>query len=213
MQVAVFQFSMFGINTYLVFDPESGECAVIDPGMSTREEEKAIDNFIFQKGLKLKYIINTHLHIDHVVGIPYLSKKYEAPLLASKEDEFLGERIKEQAQMFGLPLSPEPIKINRYLKNGDIIKLGHSSLEVIEVPGHSRGGLAFYDKADGFLISGDSLFQGSIGRTDLPGGNYEELISNIHNRLLSLPDETVVYPGHGPSTTIRAEKIRNPFLI
>lgn len=212
MQIAIFQFSMFGINTYIVFDEDSKECIVVDPGMSTSDEEKAIDNFISTKGLTLKHIVNTHLHIDHVVGIPYLKSKYGAPVLAHKGDEFLGQRVADQAAMFGLPMNPGVIEISEYLQDGDKIKLGDGDLEVIEVPGHSKGSICLYDRKDGFLISGDALFQGSIGRTDLPGGNYRDLIDNIQNKLLNLPDNTVVYPGHGPSTTIGDEKRSNPFL-
>lgn len=212
MQIAIFQFSLFGINTYPVFDPETKECAVIDPGMSTPEEEKAIENFIEEKGLKLTHIINTHLHIDHVAGIPFLRKKYGAPILAHEGDKFLGEGLAQQARMFGLDLPLDKIEISEYIKAGDKIKIGKGELEVISVPGHSKGSVALYDKAGGYLISGDALFKGSIGRTDLPGGNYRELIDSIESELLSLPDSTVVFPGHGPSSTIGEEKQSNPFL-
>lgn len=212
MQVAFFQFSLFGINTYLIFDPETKECAVIDPGMVTPEEEHAIENFIDEKGLKLTQIINTHLHIDHVAGIPFLRKKYGSAVLAHEGDKPLGEGLKQQAMMFGLDLPLENIEISEYIKNGDKIKIGNGILEVIDVPGHSKGSVALYDREGGYLISGDALFKGSIGRTDLPGGNYKELIDSIEDGLLSLPDDTVVFPGHGPSTTIGEEKASNPFL-
>ena len=213
MQIAIFQFSLFGINTYLVFDPETHDCAIVDPGMSTPEEEKAIENFIAEKGLTLQHIINTHLHIDHVAGIPFLREKYGAPVLAHEGDKFLGEKIHQQAAAFGLDMEIESIKISEYLKDGDKIQIGHGHLDVIEVPGHSKGSIALYDPEGKWLISGDALFQGSIGRTDLPGGNYRELIENIEEKLLSLPEDTVVFPGHGPATTIGEEKISNPFLV
>ena len=213
MQVAIFQFSLFGINTYLVFDPDTKECAIIDPGMSNPQEEGAIENFIDEKGLKLTQIINTHLHIDHVAGIPFLRKKYGAPVLAHEGDKFLGEGLAQQARMFGLNLPLDNIEISEYIKAGDKIKIGNGELEVISVPGHSKGSVALYDPQGGYLISGDALFKGSIGRTDLPGGNYKELIDSIESRLLSLPDETVVFPGHGPSSTIGEEKQSNPFLV
>lgn len=212
MQVAIFQFSLFGINTYLIFDPDTKECAVVDPGMSTPEEERAIENFIAEKGLKLTQIINTHLHIDHVAGIPFLRKKYGAPVLAHEGDKYLGEGIREQAGMFGLNLDIYNIEITQYIKAGDKIKIGNGELEVLSVPGHSKGSVALYDPKGKFLISGDALFRGSIGRTDLPGGNYKELIDSIENELLSLPEETVVLPGHGPASTIGEEKQSNPFL-
>ena len=212
MQVAVFQFSMFGINTYLIFDPDRKECAIIDPGMSSPEEEKAIENFIAEKGLTLTQIINTHLHIDHVAGIPFLREKYGAPVLAHEGDKFLGERLSEQAGMFGLNMDLGEIEISEYLKAGDRINIGSGHLEVISVPGHSKGSIALYDPEGKYLISGDALFRGSIGRTDLPGGNYRELIDSIEQFLLTLPDDTVVLPGHGPATTIGEEKRSNPFL-
>lgn len=212
MQIAIFQFSLFGINTYLVFDPDTKECAVIDPGMSTPEEEKAIEDFIDQKGLKLTQIINTHLHIDHVAGIPFLRRKYGAPVLAHEGDKFLGNGLAQQARMFGLNLPLENIEISQYIQAGDKIKIGNGELDVISVPGHSKGSVALYDREGKYLISGDALFKGSIGRTDLPGGNYRELVESIESELLSLPDETIVFPGHGPSSTIGEEKRSNPFL-
>lgn len=212
MQVAIFQFSLFGINTYVIFDPDTKDCAIIDPGMSTPEEKKAIENFLAEKGLRLTQIINTHLHIDHVAGIPFLREKYSAPVLAHEGDSFLGEGITEQAKMFGLRMPVENVEITEYIKDGDKIRIGNGELEVIGVPGHSKGSVALYDRKGGYLISGDALFKGSIGRTDLPGGNYRELIDSIEKGLLSLPDETVVLPGHGPATTIGEEKQGNPFL-
>lgn len=212
MQVAIFQFSLFGINTYLVFDEATKKCAVIDPGMSNREEEKAIENFIAEKGLTLTHIINTHLHIDHVSGIPFLRERYGAPVLAHEGDRDLGEHLDQQAAMFGLTMRPGTLEISEYIKTGDKIKIGDGVLEVISVPGHSKGSVALYDRAGGYLISGDALFKGSIGRTDLPGGNYKELIDSIEDGLMSLPDDTVVLPGHGPATTIGEEKVSNPFL-
>ena len=212
MQVAIFQFSLFGINTYLVFDTDTNECAVIDPGMSTPEEEKAIENFIAEKSLNLTQIINTHLHIDHVAGIPFLREKYNAPVLAHEGDQKLGFRLDEQAQLFGLNIRPGELEISQYIKAGDKIKIGNGVLEVLEVPGHSKGSIALYDPDGKYLISGDALFKSSIGRTDLPGGNYRELIESIENELLSLPDDTVVLPGHGPASTIGEEKQSNPFL-
>lgn len=212
MQIAIFQFSLFGINTYLVFDPDTKECAMIDPGMSNPQEEKALENFIAEKGLKLTQVINTHLHIDHVAGIPYLQKKYGVPVLAHEGDSFMAAGMSQQARMFGLTLPLDNIEISEYLKDGDKIKVGNGTLEVISVPGHSKGSIALYDPEGKFLISGDSLFQGSIGRTDLPGGNYKELIDSITERLLTLPDDTVVLPGHGGASTIGEEKQSNPFL-
>lgn len=212
MKVAIFQFSLFGINTYVVYDPATKECVIIDPGMINREEEKAMTEFIRKNSLKVDSVINTHLHIDHAVGNSFLKKEYDTPVLANDADLPLGERMQQQAQMFGLTGSFQGIEVTQFIKAGDIIKVGHGELEVIEVPGHSRGSVALYDREDGFVIVGDALFQGSIGRTDLPGGDYPTLISSIKNGLLTLPDNTLVYPGHGSPTTIGEEKRFNPYL-
>ena len=213
MNVAIFQFSLFGINTYVVYDPDTKDCAVVDPGMLGQQEEKAMTDFISGNGLKVTHVINTHLHIDHAVGNNFIRQTYNAPVLAHKADEPLGERMQQQAYMFGINENFKEVEISEYLYDNETIRIGNGELSVICVPGHSQGSVALYDKADGFLIAGDALFKGSIGRTDLPGGNHAQLIKSITDRLLSLPDETVVYPGHGPATTIGEEKRHNPFLI
>ncbi|MDE5874183.1 MAG: MBL fold metallo-hydrolase [Muribaculaceae bacterium] len=212
MKVAIFQFQLFGINTYMVYDPATLEAAVIDPGMMTPEEEEAISGFLLKNNLKLNSIINTHLHLDHGAGNFYLHNKFGVPIFAHKNDEPLGERMMQQARMFGMNFDFKNVKIDNYLSDGEIIKIGDGELEVITVPGHSPGSVALYDKKDGFVIVGDALFKGSIGRTDLTGGNYNQLIESITKRLLTLPDDTIVYPGHGDPTTIGVEKRTNPFL-
>ncbi|MBD5355931.1 MAG: MBL fold metallo-hydrolase [Bacteroides sp.] len=212
MKVVIFQLSLFGINTYLVYDPATLYCAVIDPGMIEEREEKAISDYISKNNLKLTNIINTHLHIDHIAGNHYLQLKYNVPVSAHLLDEPLGNRIQQQAAMFGMKEQIPNVEITEYLKAGDIVKIGKGSLKVIPVPGHSQGSIALYDEKDGFVIVGDALFKGSIGRTDLPGGNYEQLIASIRNNLFTLPDNTVVYSGHGLPTTIGEEKQTNPFL-
>lgn len=212
MKIARFEFSLFGINTYALFDPVTRDCAIVDPGMSTDAERNAVATFLNSNKLNLTHIINTHLHIDHAIGNLWLSQKYSAPILASEADLPLGERMHEQAIMFGVPLDAGKVEIDRKLKDGDIINIGEGRLRVIDVPGHSKGSIALYDEADGFVISGDTLFAGSVGRTDLPGGSTKELMESIRTRLLTLPKDTVVYPGHGPATTIGHELHSNPFL-
>ncbi|MBD5203362.1 MAG: MBL fold metallo-hydrolase [Bacteroidales bacterium] len=212
MKVAIFTFSLFGINTYVVYDPGTKECAIIDPGMLGKEEENAMDGFISRNCLKVVAVINTHLHIDHVVGDHFSASRYGVPVKAHKADEPLGERVQEQAAMFGIREKFHGVEITEYLEEGDVIKIGEGELKVIHVPGHSQGSIALYDEKDGFLIAGDILFQGSVGRTDLPGGSHEQLINGIKRKLMVLPEETKVYPGHGPSTTIGDEKRYNPFL-
>ena len=212
LKVARFELSLFGINTYAVFDPVAKECAVIDPGMTSDRERNAVAGFLNNNCLTLTHIINTHLHIDHAIGNSWLHHVYSAPVLACEADLPLGSRMVEQARMFGIPMEVDEVEINRKLKQGDVIKIGNGELKVIHVPGHSKGSLALYDEADGFLISGDALFANSIGRTDLPGGSMPELLDSIKKRLLTLPEDTIVYPGHGPSTTIGHERRSNPFL-
>ncbi len=204
---------MFGINTYVVYDPEDKECAIIDPGMSRREEYEAIEKFIDREGLKVTHLINTHLHIDHAISDNWVKEKYDVPLEAHSEDAMLGERIMQQAQMFGVKAEDVAVEIERPLKEGDVVKIGHGELKVLHVPGHSPGSICLYDEADGFVIVGDALFEGSIGRTDLPGGNFRQLIDAIKNKLLTLPKETMVLSGHGDATTIGRELEQNPYLV
>ncbi|MDE5806592.1 MAG: MBL fold metallo-hydrolase [Muribaculaceae bacterium] len=213
MKIAKFTFSLFGINTYVAYDPATRKCAIVDPGMFDSEEEEAMDNFIKRNSLEVTHIIDTHLHVDHAVGVQFAKRKYGAPLLAHKEDEFLGERIRQQAQMFGIQEKTEDVTIDSYLTAGEVIKIGDGELKVIHVPGHSPGSVALYDQKDGFVITGDALFAGSIGRTDLPGGDMKTLLESIRTGLLPLPDSTIVYPGHGPATTIGQERRSNPYLL
>lgn len=204
---------MFGINTYVVYDPEEKEAAIIDPGMSRKQEFDALENFIGREGLKVTHLINTHLHIDHAIADNWVKAKYGVPVEAHADDAMLGERIKQQAQMFGVQAEDVAVEIDRPLKEGDIIKIGSGELKVVHVPGHSPGSICLYDEADGFVIVGDALFQGSIGRTDLPGGNHRQLVDAIKNKLLTLPKETMVLSGHGDATTIGREWESNPYLV
>ena len=212
MKIAKFEFSLFGINTYVVYDPETRKCAIIDPGMIDGEEEEALEGFITRNNLEVTNIIDTHLHVDHAVGVSFAKRRYKVPFMAHKSDEPLGTRLREQAKMFGIREKVDDVFIDTYLEPGDIIRIGKGELKVLHVPGHSPGSVALYDEKDGFVITGDALFCGSIGRTDLPGGDSRTLIESIRKNLLTLPDSTLVYPGHGPATTIGQEKRTNPFL-
>lgn len=212
MKVTIFNFSLFGINTYVVSDSDTKECVIIDPAMIDEVERHALVDFIDREGLEVTGVINTHLHIDHCIGNEYVVSRYGTPVSASRADEFLGKSLPAQAEEFGLPFQPKDIVINQPLEDGDEIKVGNGLLKVMHLPGHSPGGIGLYDKADGFLIAGDSIFQRSIGRTDLPGGDYGQLIGVLKEKVLPLPDSTVIYPGHGPATTVGEEKKYNPFL-
>ena len=203
---------MFAEMTYIVWDTVTREAAVIDAGMIEDDERRVIDNFISDNNLIVKYLINTHLHVDHCFGVAHLVSGHGVGLSASYSDAPLASRMREQATMFRLPVDVDNISIENPLADGDILSLGDNKLKVIAVPGHSPGGIALYAPDSNFVVTGDSLFKRSIGRTDLPGGDYATLIKAVTDKLLSLPGETVVYPGHGPATTIAEERRFNPFL-
>jgi len=211
MEIKKFEFNPFPVNTYLLYD-ETLECVIIDAGMLHDEERELLDQFIEENQLKIKYLLNTHCHFDHVLGNAYIQKKYGVELMANEADSFLLDRVKEQALMFGVPISDEAITLNKNLNENDIVSFGNTSLHVLHVPGHSPGSLCFYVPNENCLFVGDVLFNGSIGRTDLPGGDYEELIKGIKDKLLILPENTTVYSGHGEETTIGKEKRTNPFF-
>lgn len=206
------EFNLFGENTYIVYDQKTRETAVIDPGMMNVRECDMFDRFIERNGLKIKYLINTHIHVDHVAADGYISTKYNVPVSASAKDSFLSERVAEQALLFRLNVKVDNVKIENDLKGGDTLYLGNEPLKVIEVPGHSPGSIALYAPQSAIVITGDALFRLSVGRTDLPGGDFSTLIKAIKTKLLVLPEETLVYPGHGEPTTIGYERDRNPFL-
>lgn len=212
MKVVKFEYSLFGINTYVVVDEKSSDCAVIDPGMINEEEEEALTSFISRHGLNVTHLVNTHMHIDHAVGDRMVSDRYGVPVEAHAEDGVLGTRLQQQAMMFGMTERVQDVSIGRTLSEGDTIHIGTGCLEVLHVPGHSPGSIVLYDREGGYILAGDVLFSGSIGRTDLPGGDMGILMQGIKGKLLTLPDSTVVYPGHGPATTIGAERRSNPFL-
>lgn len=210
LKVEKFVFNPFQENTFLIY-AESGACIIVDAGCYSDEERKTVEDFIEGNKLELIGLVNTHCHVDHIFGNAYFVNKYKVELAAHKDDEFLIESATDHAATFGLPFK-ETAKISRYIDENDSINIGESKLSVIHVPGHSPGGIALYAKEEGFLIAGDILFQSSIGRTDLPGGNYEILVNGIKEKLLILPESTLVYPGHGENTTIKIEKESNPFL-
>ena len=160
----------------------------------------------------MKHLLNTHLHLDHIFGNPFMLKEFGLKAEANQADEFWIDEAPKQSRMFGFQLPEPPVPLGTYLHDGDIITFGHTELEAIHVPGHSPGSLVYYCAAEHCMFSGDVLFQGSIGRADLAGGNFDELIEHICSRLFILPNETVVYPGHGAPTTIGTEKAENPFF-
>ena len=196
---------IYAVNCYIVFSEDSKSGIVVDPGGSADE----IVKFVEDNNIDLKYIVLTHGHGDHIGGVKALKDKYDIPVLIHKEDE---EMLKDANKNLSKTMAFGAIEIipDRTLSNGDIIKFGELEATILHTPGHTKGGICL--KIENYLISGDTLFKGSIGRTDLYGGDYETLISAIKTKLLVLDDEIVVLPGHGQSSTIKNERISNPFL-
>lgn len=211
MTIKTFTFNPFQENTYLLFD-ETNEAVIVDAGCIYDAEKQVLKKYIEANNLIIKRVINTHLHLDHQFGNKFLFQTYGIKPEACEQDEFLLENVVAQARTFGLPMDENAETLGNYIVDKQEIKFGNSILKAIHVPGHSPGSMAFYSEKESVLISGDVLFNGSIGRTDLPKGDYATLILSITKNLLTLPDSTVVYCGHGPTTTIGSEKINNPFL-
>ncbi|WP_080904383.1 MBL fold metallo-hydrolase [Parabacteroides sp. Marseille-P3160] len=211
IKIKKFTFNYFSENTYLLYD-ETGEAVLIDSGCLFPAEEQQLQLFITQNKLTPVHLLCTHLHVDHIFGNAFIHKTYDLKPEAHHFEEEQLPASEEQARAFGMQLPVMAVPVGTYLEPGDIVSFGNSSLKCLFVPGHSPGSLAFYSEPDGFVIAGDALFRGSIGRTDLWGGSTETLISSIQEQLLTLPDRTVVYPGHGPETTIGEEKKNNPYL-
>jgi glyoxylase-like metal-dependent hydrolase (beta-lactamase superfamily II) len=210
LRIETLVFNSFQVNTYLVRNG-NGECLVIDPAFYSPEEVRAFDQHITSEGLTVVGQLNTHCHVDHVLGVKHMQSTYGCALRAHSDEAGLLNNAPIMGEVFGLEV--EALKgIDKSIGDKEIIEIGSDSLEAILVPGHSPGSLSFYTPEAGFVITGDALFQGSIGRTDLPGGDYDTLISSIRSRLLTLPPETIVYPGHGDPTTIGEESANNPFL-
>jgi glyoxylase-like metal-dependent hydrolase (beta-lactamase superfamily II) len=197
--------SPFQTNCYILGCEDSRLGVVVDPG----DDPSVILETVKRTGLKITHILLTHAHIDHVGAAPAVSAKTGAEVYLHREELPVLRGLRVQAAMFGLP-TPERVQGRRYLEDGDGLSLGEIDLVVIFTPGHSPGGICF--RGDGFVFVGDTLFQESIGRTDLPGGSLDQLLNSIRSRLLTLSDDTAVYPGHGPQTTIGNEKQFNPFL-
>lgn len=211
MEIKQFIFNPFQENTYLLSNDEK-ECIVIDPGALFEMERTQLVNYIKENGLQLKRVLQTHLHLDHIFGCKTLFDEFGVSPEAHAADEFLLERFPEQMRQFGMMGEEKCVPLKGYLKEGMVIPFGKSELHVIHTPGHSPGGLCFYAPQENIVFCGDSLFQGSIGRTDLEGGNGSSLIQSIQQKILTLPGNTEVRSGHGPKSTIEFELRYNPFF-
>ena len=212
MKIQQFTTNLFQENTFVLWSDKTNDAIIIDPGMMNNSERDIVDKFIADKKLKVNKVLLTHAHIDHAASAAYISTKYGCEVFANLGDNSLAEGLPMQAQMFHLKIDVQPLVIHKYLIDGDVLTLGDEAIEVIATPGHSLGGLVYYLPEQKTAIVGDTIFQRSIGRTDLPGGNFGELIESIKTKVFKLPHETVLIPGHGPSTTVGEEIRCNPYL-
>lgn len=209
--VKAFTFSPIQENSYLLYN-EKGHALIIDPGCYFEEEREEFGLFVQQNKLKPQLLLNTHCHLDHVFGNKWMHETYELLLHIHPNEKQVLDFAPASGLMWNLPFDNYNAEL-KYIKEGDDILLDDDRLQILFAPGHSPGHVCFYCKEQGFVIGGDVLFRESIGRTDLPGGNFDTLINSIKTQLFSLPDETIVYSGHGPATTIGHEKKHNPFLV
>ena len=203
-------FNPFQENTYIAFD-ESKECIIVDPGCYDEEENTILKNFIEQNNLKPKALVNTHCHLDHIFGNCFVTDTYNLSPIIHKAELPMLEYAPLAARNYGVNLNKLP-KIKKFIEEGDIIKFGNSEFNIIFTPGHAPGHICLVNNEENIILSADVLFQLSIGRTDLPMGDHETLLKSIKEKLLILDDKMLVYPGHGPSTSIEFERQNNPFL-
>lgn len=210
MYIQTFSFNPFSENTYLLYD-DSLEAVLIDPGCAFAEEERELKDFIRGKGLTVKNVLLTHAHVDHVMGCKFVCKEFYVSIFMHKNDLFLLQKASQIGMMYGFPVS-EPPDPEGFLNHGDVFRFGKTELEVVFTPGHSPGSITFIHHSSKSILCGDVLFRGSIGRTDLPGGNMETLLHSIRTQILSLSDDYKVFSGHGPVTSVGAERKNNPFL-
>jgi hydroxyacylglutathione hydrolase len=210
IDIKSFTMGPFSENTYLLYN-ENKNGIIVDPGMYTTSEDELIFEYIAQHHLNITQIINTHAHLDHVFGVPSMVQQYNIPFAITQAEQATYNWAAEAATKYGLQINnlPEP---SYYIKPNETITIDADILKIIDTPGHSPGHICLYNEAQQFLIGGDAIFQMSIGRTDLPGGNHAQLIQSITANILSLPDATIIYSGHGPTTTVGFEKMNNPYL-
>lgn len=205
-----FIFNPFQENTYLLFD-ETAECIIIDPGCYEEDERLELEHFIAKNNLKPVGIVNTHSHVDHILGNSWFKAKYNVPVYASKKDAHILATSVEHGRLYGIVLSEPPV-IDIDIDSTSTIKFGDSELKIIDIPGHTPGCIGLYNEQQKFVFSGDILFKGSIGRTDLPGGDYDQIIDSIKTQLCKLGNDYVVFAGHGGPSEIGIEMVTNPFL-
>ena len=210
IQIQSFVFSPFAENTYVLYD-ETGEAVIIDPGCLMQAEKETLSHFIEEKGLKVTLLLQTHAHLDHVFGSAYVKRKYGVKMYMHKNELPILASVESRCRLWGIK-GYEPVEADGFLEEGEVIKFGHSTLDILFVPGHAPGHLAFVSHAQRFVIGGDVLFRGSIGRTDFPLCDHEALINSIQTKFMTLADDYEVFAGHMDPTTIGHERRTNPFL-
>ena len=211
LKVQRFVFSPFYDNTYLIWDEITKDAAIIDPGCYDSKERETLDQFIAKEFLQIKYLVNTHCHIDHIFGNAYIKEKYNSTFLAPEKDLFMLDLMIDTARSYGVELTPSP-KPDKLIDENAPFILGESEGKFIFTPGHTPGEYCLYFEKEKICFTGDVLFRRSIGRTDLWGGDYETLIDSIRNKLFTLPKDTIIYPGHESQSTIKEEEQLNPFF-
>jgi len=209
LEIKKFVFNPFQVNTYLLYD-ESRECIIIDAGCCNKEEGDRLISYIESEGLKPIKVISTHCHIDHIFYNNYLLKQYGILCYSHREEKIVFDGAMACANSFGFNIDTD-YKMN-YIEEGDVIKFGNTTIEIIHTPGHTSGGICLLERRQGLLFSGDTLFRGSIGRTDLPTGDYDTLIDSIKNKIFVLEENIKIFPGHGDSTSVKEEITSNPFF-
>lgn len=212
MKISKFTVNPFSESTFILWTEEGGVAAVVDPGMSNQRECEALKRFIEENNLTLKMVLLTHQHVDHIMGTGYLTEQYGCPVYAHAGDVEMGQKSDVQLRAFNMQCEMKPFKVTNLVEDGDVIDLGGETIHVIHTPGHSAGGVVYYLPESNCALVGDTIFQMSIGRTDLAGGDYDTLINSIITKLLVLPEDTELFPGHGGVTSVAFERQYNPFL-
>lgn len=211
MHISRFTVNPFGENVYVAWNDATRNSFVIDPGMMTVAERQLVFDFLAEHDLNVKMILLTHAHVDHAASANWLAEKASAKIFLNAQDDFLASHLQEQATMFGLNINQDALAAHEAITDGQILNLDDDPIMVIATPGHTPGSVSYYLKKSGILFSGDTIFQCSVGRTDLPGGNHIALINSIRNRILSLPADTQIHPGHGATTSVGNEIASNPY--